>query len=201
MLERVSNGTPLQWETMLASQDQTMHSRLGAYVGGAVLHFASGPTQDRTPLGLPPWATQLPHSEMHGIVLEDRQLFLVVVRQRTLPDGRRFSLVSSVPVDREMMQHVAQDLGRAGLLGVPARPSTAARTAQHRAGATAKLSSSAATASSAAAPIDADPNLDPAQLEPQMSQGVPIHPRPVPSISESASLRRFRHRLGHRQQE
>ena len=181
LLERVSQGTPLQWEAMLASQDQTMRSRLGAYVGGVPLRFASGPTQDRTPLGLPPWATRLPRGEMQGIVLEDQQLFLVVVRQRTLADGRRFSLVSSVPVDREMMQHVAQDLGRAGLLGIPARRSpAAARTTQRHVSAginpaapvRSGLSAAASTTSSAAtAPTDPDPNLEVAQLQPQNVSG------------------------------
>ncbi len=119
LLDRVSQGTPLRWEPTLESRDQTMQSRLGAFIGGVPVTIMEAPAQGQTPLGLPPWATQLSDNEMHGIVLDAEHLFLVVVRQRSLPDGRRFSLVSSVPVDREMMQSIAQDLGRAGLFGVP----------------------------------------------------------------------------------
>ena len=180
LLERVSQGTPLQWETMLASQDQTMHSRLGAYVGGAALRFASGPAQDRTPLGLPPWATRLPNSEMQAIVLEDRQLFLVVVRQRSLPDGRRFSLVSSVPVDREMMQHVAQDLGRAGLLGVPARRAPTPRSTQRRVSPAAKPHVSARIPADATTPTEPDRQPETAQLAPQNVSGGTDPPKANP---------------------
>lgn len=69
----------------------------------------------KTPLGLPPWATDLPNGEFHGLVLDGGELYLVAVNQQRLNDGRMVSVVSSVFVDKALMNMIASGLGRAVL--------------------------------------------------------------------------------------
>jgi sigma-B regulation protein RsbU (phosphoserine phosphatase) len=84
-----------------------------AYIDGAPI--ALDPISDKTPLGLPPWASQLKGRDFQNLVLDGGGLYLVVVHQRRLGDGRMFSLVSSIPVDSELMDMIAAGLGRAML--------------------------------------------------------------------------------------
>ena len=74
--------------------------------------LAVGAVGGKTPLGLPPWAAELPGGEFHGLVLDGSDLYLVAVHQQRLGDGRMFSLVSSVPVDRAVMDMIADGSGR-----------------------------------------------------------------------------------------
>ncbi len=90
-----------------------LHRDTVAYVNGTRL--AVGAVGGKTPLGLPPWASPLPGGQFHGLVLDGSDLYLVAVHQQGLGDGRLFSLVSSVPVDRAVMDMVADGLGRVQL--------------------------------------------------------------------------------------
>ncbi|HTD97622.1 MAG TPA: SpoIIE family protein phosphatase [Edaphobacter sp.] len=70
----------------------------------------------KTPLGLPPWATELSGGEFHDLVLDGGELYLVAVHQQRLNNGQVFSLVSSVPVDGALMDMIAGGLGGAALV-------------------------------------------------------------------------------------
>ncbi len=70
------------------------------------------------PLGLPPWALHLPGSAFSGTVLDNRDLFLVSVRQQRLASGQELSIVSSVPVTADIMAELAEGVGRAGLVAL-----------------------------------------------------------------------------------
>jgi sigma-B regulation protein RsbU (phosphoserine phosphatase) len=84
-----------------------------AYINGAPI--ALDPIEGKSPLGLPPWASQLKSGEFQSLVMDGDDLYLVVVHQQRLDDGRVFSLVSSIAVDRELMNLIADGLGRAVL--------------------------------------------------------------------------------------
>ena len=90
-----------------------LHRDTVAYANGTRLPV--GTVGGKTPLGLPPWASPLRGGEFHGLVLDGSDLYLVAVNQQGLGDGRMFSLVSSVPVDRAVMDMIASGLGRAHL--------------------------------------------------------------------------------------
>ncbi|HUZ95588.1 MAG TPA: PP2C family protein-serine/threonine phosphatase [Edaphobacter sp.] len=90
-----------------------LHPSTKAYLNGAPI--ALDPISEKTPLGLPPWAAELKGGEFQNLVLDGGELYLVVVHQRRLGDGRMFSLVSSMPVDGELMNLIADGLGRAML--------------------------------------------------------------------------------------
>lgn len=85
-----------------------------AYINGAP---AALPTvvRGKTPLGLPPWAAELKGGQFQGLVLDGGELFLTVVDQRRLKDGRLLSLVTSLMVDSQVMDMIASGLGRAQL--------------------------------------------------------------------------------------
>ena len=86
-----------------------------AFVDGVSLAANRTSTHDRTPLGLPPWATRLPNGGFRGMILDGRDLYLVAIHQHALADGRHLSLVSSLPVDERLMSSIAEGLGRAGM--------------------------------------------------------------------------------------
>jgi sigma-B regulation protein RsbU (phosphoserine phosphatase) len=84
-----------------------------AFIDGAPI--ALDPRVGKTPMGLPPWAAQLKDGIFHGLVLDGGDLYLVAEHQKRLADGRLFSLVSSMAVDRELMDAIANGLGQAVL--------------------------------------------------------------------------------------
>ncbi len=90
-----------------------LHRDTVAYINGTRLPV--GATAGKTPLGLPPWASPLQGGEFHGLVLDGSDLYLVALNQQGLGDGRMLSLVSSVPVDRSVMDMIANGLGQAHL--------------------------------------------------------------------------------------
>lgn len=94
-----------------------MQPQLTAFLAGVPLEVASA-RRSRTPLGLPPWAQHLPGDRFRGMVLDAGELYLVAMGQIRIVDGRTLSLVSSVPVGRELMDLVSRDLGRAGIVGL-----------------------------------------------------------------------------------
>lgn len=130
-LERQTGGlsqaglNTLRWEESLTPRDAAGRPRLDAFLNGIHVDIAGKPERVGTRLGLPPWAAQLEAGPLRSMVREDGELYLVAVQQQMLADGRRFSLMSSVPVDRNLMRTVAQGLGRAGMLNVgAAQPTT-----------------------------------------------------------------------------
>jgi len=84
-----------------------------AYLNGAPV--APGKARGKTPLGLPPWAAELKGGQFEGLVLDGGELYLTVVNQRRLNDGRLLSLVTSLMVDSQVMDMIANGLGRAQL--------------------------------------------------------------------------------------
>jgi sigma-B regulation protein RsbU (phosphoserine phosphatase) len=88
-----------------------LHPETKAYVNGAPINLDA--IHHKTPMGLPPWASKLKSGEFQNLVLDGGDLYLVVVHQQRLADGRMFSLVSSVPVDGKLMNSIADGLGRA----------------------------------------------------------------------------------------
>ena len=97
----------------LNGEGMRLHPSTKAYINGAPM--ALDPINEKTPLGLPPWAAELKGEEFQNLVLDGGDLYLVVVHQQRLGDGRIFSLVSSVPVDNKLMNSMAEGLGRAVL--------------------------------------------------------------------------------------
>jgi phosphoserine phosphatase RsbU/P len=91
-----------------------MHSRLkresSAYVNGAPV--ALGTIRGKTPLGLPPWTTDLQGGQFSGLVLDGSELYLTVVNKQRLKDGRMLSMVTSLLVDSKVMDIIASGLGR-----------------------------------------------------------------------------------------
>lgn len=75
--------------------------------GTSVFHAAPR----HVPLGLPAWATQLSGGSFRGIVADNGELFLVAVQQQVLNDGRKFSVVNSVPLDSTVVAMVSEGLG------------------------------------------------------------------------------------------
>jgi sigma-B regulation protein RsbU (phosphoserine phosphatase) len=88
-----------------------LHPETKAYINGTPV--ALDPIDEKTPMGLPPWASELKTGEFQNLVLDGDDLYLVAVHQQHLADGRKFTLVSSVPVNSELMNTMADGLGRA----------------------------------------------------------------------------------------
>lgn len=103
-----------------AYRQDTRSSRLQpeftAFVDGVPLMPDHVAARERTPLGLPPWAIRLPLEGFRGMVLDGSDLYLVAIHQHMLADGRRLSLLSSLPVDERLMSTIADGLGRAGMV-------------------------------------------------------------------------------------
>lgn len=93
--------------------------KLGIFSNGMTVAYTGQPNlKGQTPLGLPPWATELHGGVFRGMVLDGGELHLVGIREVKLQSGAHYSLVSSLPVDRELMRAIAHGLGRAELIGV-----------------------------------------------------------------------------------
>ncbi len=106
-----------------------LHRETKAYVNGSQISL--DPVEEKTPLGLPPWVTELKDGEFQNLVLDGGDLYLVVVHCQRLGDGRMFSLISSMPIDSALMDAIADGLGRAVLFserveGLSERRDTAA---------------------------------------------------------------------------
>ena len=94
------------------------------FLDGAPLPIEDMTTHGKTPLGLPPWAADLPGGKFKGLVVDEGDLYLVAVDQQRLPDGRRFSLLSSILVNSPFMETIAQGLGRARMIPLKAPESS-----------------------------------------------------------------------------
>jgi phosphoserine phosphatase RsbU/P len=85
-----------------------------AYINGAQIDL--GQKVGKRPLGLPPWAVELKGGHFQGLVLDGSELYLAAIQQRRLQDGRRLSVVSSMPVDAPLVEMLSKGLGRVQLL-------------------------------------------------------------------------------------
>jgi sigma-B regulation protein RsbU (phosphoserine phosphatase) len=94
-----------------------LHRDTSLYINGAPVE--TDRAARKTPLGLPPWATELKGHEFQGLVLDGDDLYLTVVDQRRLNDGRMLSMVDSLIVDGKVMDMIANGLGRAQLFAEP----------------------------------------------------------------------------------
>jgi phosphoserine phosphatase RsbU/P len=113
---------PAETERSTTSLDMPrmkLHRETRAFLNGAPVALegmSSSRARGKTPLGLPPWATELPGGHFSGMVLDGRDLYLVVIKQQRWKDGRIFSLVTSLPVDGGLLDMIAEGLGYASLL-------------------------------------------------------------------------------------
>ena len=95
----------------------TLHPTTTAFVNGVPIDIGQlGNKGGKTPFGLPPWAMELHGGGFQGLVLDNGELYLVAIHQQRFKDGRVFSLTTSLPVDAQVMNLIADGLGRAGLL-------------------------------------------------------------------------------------
>jgi sigma-B regulation protein RsbU (phosphoserine phosphatase) len=91
-----------------------IHRDTEVFVNGAPV--ALGPAaRGKTPLGLPPWATELPGGVYHDLVSDGGDLYLAAIHQQRLNDGRMLSLVMSMPVNTAVMNMIGSGLGVARL--------------------------------------------------------------------------------------
>ena len=98
-----------------------LHRRTSIFLDSAPLLYAgTGQQETRAPLGLPPWASDLPSGHFSGLVLDGSSLFLVALDQHTVdlgpahPDSR-LTLEDSVLVDEPLLSIIASALGRVSL--------------------------------------------------------------------------------------
>lgn len=92
----------------------SLHRVISIYLNGAPVLL--GVPQGKAPLGLPPWAAELKEGQFQGLVLDGGELYLAVVNQKRLNDGRILSVVTSLIVDGQMMDSIARGVGRAQLI-------------------------------------------------------------------------------------
>ena len=81
--------------------------------GTSVFHVVS---TRRAPLGLAPWATEVRGGRFHGIVSDGGELYLVALHQQRLNDGRMFTVMSSIPIEHDLIDLFAEGLGIVRLL-------------------------------------------------------------------------------------
>lgn len=83
------------------------------YINGAPSMLGSH--RGKTPMGLPAWASEIKDGQFSGLVLDGSDLYLTAINQRRLNDGRLLSLVTSLVVDKQVMDMISAGLGRAQL--------------------------------------------------------------------------------------
>lgn len=76
--------------------------------------LAAGTGIEHSNLGMPDWTP--PREGFHGIVVDDGHLYLAAVTQRRSRNGHSVTIMRSMPLDRHIMELVAQGLGRASLV-------------------------------------------------------------------------------------
>ncbi|MDE3104519.1 MAG: SpoIIE family protein phosphatase [Acidobacteriota bacterium] len=113
--------------------------RMQAFVNGVPADMRDfNPPGGKTPFGLPPWAMRLPQGDFDGLVFDHGDLFLVTIQQRRLNDGRTFTLMTSLQVDTQLMNLVADGLGSAGVLPVTASTASGKQQSQLQSGSVAE---------------------------------------------------------------
>ena len=118
--------TALSTETLPDPLRARLHPHSTVYLNGAPLQGPGGPPQPTalspaagTPLGLPPWATDLRGQQIRYLVLDGGDLYLVAIDQRQVDHGGGLvTVVTSLPVDTALLDYVARGLGRVHVLGL-----------------------------------------------------------------------------------
>jgi sigma-B regulation protein RsbU (phosphoserine phosphatase) len=118
--------TALSTETLPDPLRARLHPHSTVYLNGAPLQGPGGPQQPTalspaagTPLGLPPWATDLRGQQIRYLVLDGGDLYLVAIDQRQVDHGGGLvTVVTSLPVDAALLDYVARGLGRVHVLGL-----------------------------------------------------------------------------------
>ena len=100
------------------TRDSYAHEYHVMFLDGKELTPATAEEAAERPLGLPPWALTLQDGLFKSLVLDGGRFFLVAVRQRHLATGQQLSIVSSLPIDEQLMGEFAQGIGRAGLVAL-----------------------------------------------------------------------------------
>ena len=95
----------------------SLRPRVKGYVDGVPIDRGESDV-DKVPLGLPPWALHLPANGFEGMVLDGSEVYLVAVHQRVMADHRVLSLLSSLAIDGDVMEVLADGLGEAGIIPV-----------------------------------------------------------------------------------
>jgi sigma-B regulation protein RsbU (phosphoserine phosphatase) len=96
-----------------------LHPHTSIYLNGVPLHFNRPNGENRTPLGLPPWAADLHGQEIRYLVLDGGDLSLVAINQRHIEGrGELVTVVTSLPVDTALLDYVAKGLGRVHIMGL-----------------------------------------------------------------------------------
>jgi sigma-B regulation protein RsbU (phosphoserine phosphatase) len=113
-----------------------LHPHTSVYINGAPpptlpglpLDVGPRPAPVRTPLGLPPWATDRHGKEFRGLVLDGDDFYLVAMDQRRVEGAGIITVITSLPVDSALIDVIAEGLGKVNLLttGVPTRAATSA---------------------------------------------------------------------------
>jgi phosphoserine phosphatase RsbU/P len=118
--------TALSTETLPDPLRARLHPYSTVYLNGVPLQGPGGPPQPTalspgagTPLGLPPWATDLRGQQIRYLVLDGGDLYLVAIDQRQVDHGGSLvTVVTSLPVDTALLDYVARGLGRVHVLGL-----------------------------------------------------------------------------------
>jgi len=98
----------------------TVHTQNRLFLDGVPVGENEVPmgSRMRVPLGLPPWAAVLPDGHFVGIVMDGDELYVVAIAQQRLADNRMMSLITSLPIDKPLIDLLAQGLGRAELFAI-----------------------------------------------------------------------------------
>lgn len=91
--------------------ETTQAWQAAAFVDGKPLFLRGAMGHARSPLWPPQWFGQGKSNEFHGVVLEDRSLYLAAMTRQKLADGRTLITIGSVPVNDTLMERVAHNLG------------------------------------------------------------------------------------------
>jgi len=130
-------AAPVAVGEVLPDQLTRLHRHYSAYLNGAPLAgapspgaplaaeaSANGPEPSATaesagqpgiPLGLPSWAADLHGNPFRGLVLDGQDLYLVAIDQRHVEGAGILSVLTSLPINSELMDAVAAGLGRVRL--------------------------------------------------------------------------------------
>lgn len=107
--DAMSVDMPREERIILDVRRSKLHRDTTCFLEGtSVFHATPG---RHAPLGLPAWASQLPGGSFRGIVADNDELYLVAVDQQVLNDGRKFSVINSLPLDSTVVDMLAEGLG------------------------------------------------------------------------------------------
>ena len=107
-------GIDLVLPSWMSQRRQLFRRNTSCFVDGASIF--RGQANNHTPLGIAPWAVSVRRNFFRGIVADNGELYLIVLNQHRLHDGRMFTVVGSEPIEGPMAQFLSQGLGVVRLL-------------------------------------------------------------------------------------